>query len=211
MSIPYQVTRFDRPDQASAAYNDGSCEVFAASKSILAAERATLESPNAHTIVHLTEQPVVLTVPVHEGLNLAGGTRLSPEFSALLLALIFFYGASLAELVRAGIQSVSKGQSEAARALGLNESQRLRLIVLPQALKVIIPPLIGIYLSLVKDTSLGIAVGFSDMYRNSLVTINQSGRALQVFIVMMLVYLAISIVFSIILNWYNARAVLVER
>jgi general L-amino acid transport system permease protein len=211
MSVPYQVTRFDRPDQASAAYNDGSCEVFAASKSILAAERATLESPNAHTIVHLTEQPVVLTVPVHEGLNLAGGTRLSPEFSALLLALIFFYGASLAELVRAGIQSVSKGQSEAARALGLNESQRLRLIVLPQALKVIIPPLIGIYLSLVKDTSLGIAVGFSDMYRNSLVTINQSGRALQVFIVMMLVYLAISIVFSIILNWYNARAVLVER
>jgi general L-amino acid transport system permease protein len=148
---------------------------------------------------------------VREGLNLAGGTRLSPEFSALLAALIFFYGASIAELVRAGIQSVSKGQTEAARALGLGESQRLRLVVLPQALKVVIPPLIGDYLSLVKDTSLGLAVGFSDMYRNSIVTINQSGRALQVFVLMMLVYLTISIVFSIILNWYNARVVLVER
>jgi general L-amino acid transport system permease protein len=211
MGVPYKVTRFDRPDQASSAYNEGSCEVFAASKSILAAERATLESPTAHIITHVTEQPVVFTVPVREGLNLAGGTRLSPEFSALLLALIFFYGASLAELVRAGIQSVSKGQSEAARALGLNEGQRLRLIVLPQALKVVIPPLIGLYLSLIKDTSLGLAVGFSDMYRNSIVTINQSGRALQVFILMMLVYLAISMVFSIILNWYNARVVLVER
>jgi general L-amino acid transport system permease protein len=211
IGVPYKVTRFDRPDQASSAYNEGSCEVFAASKAILAAERATLESPTAHIITHVTERPVVLSVPVREGLNLAGGTRLSPEFSALLLALVFFYGASLAELVRAGIQSVSKGQSEAARALGLNEGQRLRLIVLPQALKVVIPPLIGLYLSLIKDTSLGLAVGFSDMYRNSIVTINQSGRALQVFILMMLVYLAISMVFSIILNWYNARVVLVER
>jgi general L-amino acid transport system permease protein len=211
MGVPYKVTRFDRPDQASAAYNEGGCEVMAASKSILAAERATLENPNAHTIVSIREQPVVFSVPVREGLNLAGGTRLSPEFSALLLALIFFYGASLAELVRAGIQSVSKGQTEAARALGLSEGQRLRLVVLPQALKVVIPPLIGDYLSLVKDTSLGLAVGFSDMYRNSIVTINQSGRALQVFVLMMLVYLSISIVFSIILNWYNARNLLVER
>jgi general L-amino acid transport system permease protein len=211
MGVPYSVTRFDRPDQAAAAYDEGLCEVFSATKSILASERATLESPTAHSIVPVTERPVVLSVPVREGLNLAGGTRLSPEFSALLLTLVFFYGASLAELVRAGIQSVSKGQSEAAYALGLNESQRLRLIVLPQALRVVIPPLIGIYLSLIKDTSLGLAVGFSDMYRNSIVTINQSGRALQVFIIMMLVYLAISIVFSIVLNWYNDRNVLRER
>ena len=210
--IPYQITRFDRADQAAAAYGEGSCEVFAAPKSVLAAERVTLENPNAHLIVPVSEKPVVWSVPAFEGLNIAGGTKLTPEFTALLLGLVFFYGGGLAELVRAGIQSVSKGQSEAARALGLSESQRLRLVVLPQSLRVIIPPLIGTYLSLIKDTSLGLALGYSDMYRVSFVTINQSGRALQLVILMMLVYLAISIVFSVILNWYNNNyVVLAER
>ncbi len=210
-NIPYKVTRFARPDQATAAYSEGKCEVFAAPKSVLAAERGTLENPDGHLIVPVGEKPVVWSVPAFEGLNLAGGTRLSPEFSALLFGLVLFYGGGLAELVRAGIQSVSKGQSEAARALGLNESQRLSLVVLPQSLKVIIPPLIGVYLSLIKDTSLGLAIGFADLYRISFVTINQSGRALQMVILMMLVYLAISITFSIVLNWYNSRNVLVER
>lgn len=209
--VPYKITRFNRPDQAAAAYDEAKCEVFAATKSVLAAERVTLENPDAHLIVPIGEKPVVLSVPAFEGLNLAGGTKLSPEFTALLFGLVFFYSGSLAEVVRAGIQSVSKGQTEAAYALGLNESQRLSLVVLPQALKVIIPPLIGTYLSLIKDTSLGIAIGFSDMYRVSQVTINQSGRALQLVILMMVVYLAISVVFSIVLNWYNARNVLVER
>jgi general L-amino acid transport system permease protein len=210
--IPYRVTRFDRSDQAATAYDEGSCEVFSATTSVLASERATLESPASHLIVPVGERPIVMSTPAFEGLNIAGGTKLTPEFTALLVGLVLFYGGSLAELVRAGIQSVSKGQSEAARALGLSESQRLRLVVLPQSLRVIIPPLIGTYLSLIKDTSLGIALGFSDMYRVSQVTINQSGRALQVVILMMLVYLAISIVFSMLLNWYNNNyVVIVER
>ncbi|HIP70419.1 MAG TPA: ABC transporter permease subunit, partial [Anaerolineae bacterium] len=209
--IPYTVRRFDRIDKATAAYNEGECEAFAAAKSILASERSTLENPSAHLIVDVREQPIVWNVPVLEGLNIAGGSRLRPEFTALLIGLTLFYGASLAEIVRAGILSVGKGQSEAARALGLNESQRLRLIVLPQALKVIIPPLIGVYLSLMKDTSLGIAIGFPDMYMVSFTTMNQSGRALQLMVLMMLVYLTISLVFSVILNWYNERAKLVER
>lgn len=210
--LPYKITRFNRADKAAAAYNEGKCEVFVANKSILAAERVTLESPTSHLLVPVSEKPIVWSIPTFEGLNIAGGSKLTPEFSALLIGLVLFYGGGLAELVRAGIQSVSKGQSEAAKALGLNESQRLRLVVLPQSLKVIIPPLIGTYLSLIKDTSLGIALGFSDMYRVSGVTINQSGQALQVVILMMLVYLAISMVFSLLLNWYNNNyIVLVER
>ncbi len=210
--IPYSITRFDRPDQAVAAYGEGKCEVFAASKSVLAAERVTLENPTSHLLVPISETPVVWSVPAFEGLNIAGGSKLSPEFTALLVGLVLFYGGTLAELVRAGIQSVSKGQSEAAQALGLSESQRLTLVVLPQSLKVIIPPLIGTYLSLIKDTSLGLALGFSDMYRISFVTINQTGQALQVVILMMLVYLAISVVFSVLLNWYNAKyVIMVER
>jgi general L-amino acid transport system permease protein len=211
LGIPYEVNRFDRIDQATAAYVDGKCEALVASKPILAAERATLENPNVHLIASVKEQPLVWSVPVLEGLNIAGGSRLKPEFTALLIGLTLFYGASLAEIVRAGIMSVTKGQSEAARALGLNESQRLRLVVLPQALKVIIPPLIGVYLSLMKDTSLGIAIGFPDMYMVSFTTMNQSGRALQLMVLMMLVYLTISLVFSVILNWYNERNKLVER
>ncbi|NKQ34038.1 MAG: ABC transporter permease subunit [Chloroflexi bacterium] len=211
MNIPYKVQRFDRIDQATAAYVEGACEAVAASKSILAAERSTLENPSAHFLVSVKEQPIVWNVPVLEGLNVAGGSKLKPEFTALLIGLTLFYGASLAEIIRAGILSVTKGQSEAARALGLTESQRLRLVVLPQALKVVIPPLIGVYLSLMKDTSLGIAIGFPDMYMVSFTTINQSGRAVQLMVLMMLVYLTISLVFSVILNWYNERAKLVER
>lgn len=211
MGIPYRVQRFARIDQATAAYAEGSCEAIVASKAVLAAERSTLENPNAHAIIDVRERPIVWNVPAFEGLNITGGSRLRPEFLALLIGLTLFYGASLAEIVRAGIQSVTKGQNEAARALGLNDSQRLRLIVLPQALKVIIPPLIGIYLSLMKDTSLGIAIGFPDMYMVSFTTMNQSGRALQLMLLMMLVYLTISLVFSGILNWYNARHTLVER
>ena len=209
--IPYSVKRFDRYDQATEAYNEGTCEAIAAPKSVLAAERSTLENPNGHLVVSVRERPIVWNVPALEGLNIAGGSTLRPEFTALLIGLTLFYGASLAEIVRAGIQSVGKGQNEAARALGLNEGQRLRLVVLPQALKVIIPPLIGVYLSLMKDTSLGIAIGFPDMYMVSFTTMNQSGRALQLMVLMMLVYLTISLVFSLILNWYNERNKMVER
>jgi general L-amino acid transport system permease protein len=211
MGVPYKVHRFDRYSQATADYNEGVCEAIAAPKSVLASERSTLENPNAHMITSVSEKPIVMNLPILEGLNIAGGSVLRPEFTALLIGLTLFYGANMAELVRAGIQSVGKGQNEAARALGLNESQRLQLVVLPQALKVIIPPLIGVYLSLMKDTSLGIALGFPDMYMVSFTIMNQSGRALQLMVLMMLVYLTISLFFSLILNWYNERSKLVER
>ena len=211
MKIPYKIHRSERPEQATEKYAEGTCEAFAASKSILAAERASLENVSSNLIISIKEIPVVWSIPSLEGLNMVGGAKVRPEFTALLMALVLFYGGSLAEIVRAGILSVSKGQSEAARALGLTEGQRLQLVVMPQALRVIIPPLIGIFLSLSKDTSLGFAIGFPDMYAVSYTTMNQSGRILQLFLLMMLVYMTISLVFSVLLNWYNERAKLVER
>ena len=211
MGIPFKINRFDRADQATDAYIGGECELFVASKSVLAAERSLLENSSAHLLIPISEKPIVWNTPHREGSNIAGGSKLYPEFTALLVGLTLFYGASLAEVVRAGIMSVSKGQSEAARALGLNEGQRLRLVVLPQALKVIIPPLIGIYLSLMKDTSLGIAIAFPDMYMVSYTMMNQSGRAVQGIVLLMSVYLVISLVFSVLLNWYNSRNTMVER
>jgi ABC-type amino acid transport system permease subunit len=211
IGVPFNLHRSDRPDQAIADYAEGNCEVFVASKATLAAERSTLENLNSHLIVDIYEAPIVWSNPVRIGLNLVGGTSLTPEFTALLAALVFFYGGTLAEIVRAGIQSVSKGQSEAARALGLTEGQRLQLVVLPQALRVIIPPGIGVFLSLAKDTSVGFAIGYPDMYAVSFTIMNQSGRVLQLFVLMMLMYTLISLGFSVLLNWYNERIKLVER
>lgn len=211
MGIPYDITRSSRPDQATKKYADGKCEAYAAPSAVLAAERSTLENPESHVIIPVKENPIVWSLPERQGLNLVGGSKMKPEFTALLLALVLFYGGTLAEIVRAGIQSVSKGQTEAARALGLTEGQRLQLIVLPQALRVIIPPGIGVALSLAKDTSLGIAIGFPDMYAVAYTTMNQSGRVLQIFILIMLVYALISLAFSLLLNWYNEKIKLVER
>ncbi len=211
MGIPYEIERFVRPDKATAAYAEGKCEVFADNKAVLAAERSTLENPTSHLIIPIKESPIVWSLPIREGLNIVGGASFRPEFTALLLTLVLFYGGTLAEIVRAGIQSVSKGQWEAAQALGLSDGQRLQLVILPQALRVIIPPGIGVFLSLAKDTSVGIAIGFPDMYSVSFTTMNQSGRTLQLFVLMMLIYALISLVFSVLLNWYNERIKLVER
>ncbi|MEM7799574.1 MAG: ABC transporter permease subunit [Chloroflexota bacterium] len=211
LGIPFEVSRSGTPAKATENYVDGDCEMFAAPKSILAAELATLENPSSHVIVPVSENPIVFSIPKFEGFNVIGGFAMTGEFFALFLGLTIFYSGGLAEVVRAGILSVSKGQTEAARALGLNEGQRLNLIVLPQALRVIIPPLISTYLSLMKDTSLGIAVAFPEIYGLSQVLINQSGRALQIIIIIMVVYLSISLFFSAVLNWYNSRIVLVER
>jgi len=211
LNIPYEISRSNRPDQAIKKYEEGDCEIFAASKAVLAAERPTLEDPGSHLVLAVQEKPVVWSIPVREGFNLVGGSKMLPEFIALLIGLVLFYGGSLAEIVRAGILSVTKGQVEAAKALGLNNGQRLQLVIMPQALRVIIPPLVGIFLSLAKDTSLGIAIGFPDMYAIAYTTMNQSGRILQIFIIMMLVYMLISLTFSVILNWYNERVKLVER
>ena len=211
MNVPYKVSRLTRPDQAIKRYEKGSCELFAAPKTVLAAGLAKLKKPTSHLIVSIEENPVLLSVPAREGFNLVGGGKMQPEFVALLIGLVLYNGAKLAEAVRAGILSVDKGQSEAARSLGYSEWQLLQFVVLPQALRVIIPPAIGYFLTLAKDTSLGIAVGFPDMYLIANTTMNQSGRVLQIFILMMLVYMLISLTFSFILNWYNDRIKTVER
>ena len=144
-------------------------------------------------------------------LKIEGGNVLSPEFTALLLGLVVYTGAYIAEVVRAGIQSVPKGQTEAARAQGFTSGQILRLIVLPQALRVIIPPLISQYLNLTKNSSLAIAIGFLDLYAVSQTMLNQSGRVVEVFLMIMAAYLSISLTISGIMNIVNKRMQIVER
>jgi general L-amino acid transport system permease protein len=153
--IPFAIRRYARADQAVEAYSAGECDVAAADGAALAASLGLLDDPASHRLAPLPEYPVVPSVPALEGLNLAGGARLTPEFSALLLCLVFYTGAFIAEIIRAGILSVAPGQSEAARALGLSEAQRLRLVVLPQALRAIIPPITSQYVNLAKSSSLG--------------------------------------------------------
>jgi general L-amino acid transport system permease protein len=155
--------------------------------------------------------PLVLDVPVIEGLRAKGGTILSPEYVALTVGLVIYTGAFIAEVVRAGILAVSKGQTEAARAQGLTEMQILRLIVLPQALRVIIPPLISQYLNLTKNSSLAIGIGFLDLYAVSNTMLNQSGRVVEVFLMIMAAYLSMSLSISLIMNIVNRRIQIVER
>lgn len=155
--------------------------------------------------------PLIFDRPVLQGFNFNGGTTLSPEFFALLLGLTLYTAAFISEVVRGGIQAVNKGQREAARALGLSPAQTLRLVVFPQALRVIIPPLTNQYLNLTKNSSLGIAVGYFDLLNISNTVANQSGRSVQVFAIVMAAYLTISLVTSLIMNVYNQRIRLIER
>jgi len=159
----------------------------------------------------LPEKPLTPDLPFVKGLNLSGGKILSPEFTALTSGLFLYTSAFIGEVVRAGIISVSRGQVEAARALGLNGFQTLRLIVLPQALRVIIPPLTSQYLNLIKNSSLAIAVGFPDMFYVSNTIQNQTGRAVEMISLVMLTYLTFSLITSVFMNWYNQRIKLVER
>jgi general L-amino acid transport system permease protein len=128
-----------------------------------------------------------------------------------LAGLVIYTGAFAAEIVRGGILAISKGQSEAARALGLSEMQRLRLIILPQALRVIIPPMTNQYLNLAKNSSLAVAIGFPDLVAVGKTVMNQSGLAVQVILIFMVSYLILSLTISAFLNWYNRRVALVER
>lgn len=144
-------------------------------------------------------------------LRAEGGTTLSSEFTALLFGLVVYTGAYIAEVVRAGIQAVPKGQTEAARSQGFSGPQILRLIVLPQALRIIIPPLISQYLNLTKNSSLAIAIGFLDVYAVSQTILNQSGRVVEVFLLLMASYLTISLSISLIMNIVNRRMQIVER
>jgi len=154
---------------------------------------------------------VNLVFPVLEGFNYSGGMRLTPEFTALLIGLSIYTAAFIAEVVRAGILSVSKGQREAAQAIGLNNVQVLNLVIFPQALRVIIPPLISQYLNLTKNSSLAFFIGYQEVFSVGKIAINQAGRAIPIFAMVMLVYLALSLFTSFIMNWYNRRIQLVER
>lgn len=157
------------------------------------------------------ESPLKPIFPELAGLNFKGGLRLTPEFSALLFGLVIYTGAFIAEVVRAGIQAVSKGQVEAARSLGLRNSQMLRLIVFPQALRIMIPPITSQYLNLAKNSSLAIAIGFPDLFSIAGTVFNQTGAAIEIIVVMMLSYLSLSLFTSLLMNIYNRRIQLVER
>jgi general L-amino acid transport system permease protein len=136
---------------------------------------------------------------------------LSPEFSALLLGLTFYTGAFIAEIVRGGIQSVARGQWEAARSLGLKPGLIMRLVVFPQALRVIIPPLTSQYLNLTKNTSLAIAIGYPDVYFVASTTFNQTGKAVEVMLLIMLTYLTLSLTISLVMNFLNRMVQIQER
>ncbi len=155
--------------------------------------------------------PATLSIPVLQGFNFTGGVELSPEFVALLLGLVLYTAAFIAEIVRGGIVAVSKGQWEAARALGLPGPRIMRLVILPQALRVIIPPLTSQYLNLTKNSSLAVAIGYPDLVHVSNTTMNQTGRAVEVILVFALVYLTVSLLTSGFMNWYNGRVAIRER
>ena len=155
--------------------------------------------------------PLSFDYPTMGSFSFKGGATLAPEFMALLVALSSYTAAFIAEAVRAGIMAISKGQTEAARALGLRPSSTLRLIVIPQALRVIIPPLTSQYLNLTKNSSLAVAIGYPDFVSTGGTTLNQTGQAIEIVVLWMAVYLFLSLVTSAFMNWFNARARLVER
>ena len=159
----------------------------------------------------LPAPPLALDRPELKGLNFKGGLRLTPEFAALLFGVVVYTGAFIAEIVRAGIQAVSRGQVEAARALALTSGQTLRLVVFPQALRVIIPPLTSQYLNLAKNSSLAIAIGFPDLFSVAGTVFNQTGTAIEIVFLLMVSYLSMSLFTSLVLNIYNTRVRLVER
>jgi len=159
----------------------------------------------------LPGQPFSMGVPQLEGLRIEGGTRLSPEFVGILLGLVIYTAAFLADIVRAGILAIPYGQREAALAAGLTRTQMLRLVILPQALRVIIPPTTNQYLNLAKNSSLAIGVGYPDLYAISQTIFNQSGQAVQVIAMMMATYLLLSLLISVVMNALNDRLKIAER
>lgn len=154
--------------------------------------------------------PTEMNTPQLSGFNFKGGMTVSPEFAALLLGLVLYTSAFVAEVVRAGIQSVSKGQTEAAMSIGLRPNLVLTLIVLPQAMRVIIPPLISQMLNLTKNSSLAVAIGYPDFVSVANTTINQTGQAVEGVALIMAVYLIFSLSTSLFMNWYNKKVALVE-
>jgi general L-amino acid transport system permease protein len=155
--------------------------------------------------------PMTFDLPVRGRFNFSGGLALSTSFTALLLGLVLYTAGFIAEVVRGGIQAVRHGQVEAARALGLSEGDTLRLIVFPQAMRVIVPPLTSQYLNLTKNSSLAIAVGYPDLFKVGETMANQTGQPVAVITLVMATYLAISLVTSVLMNLYNRRVQVLER
>ena len=154
--------------------------------------------------------PITFEEPELGKFNLTGGLEFTPEFAALTLGLALYTAAFIAEIIRGGIEAVSKGQLEAARAIGLGEGQTLRLVVLPQALRIIIPPLTSQYLSLIKNSSLALAIGYADVFNVSRTVSEQTGQPVAVILIVMAIYLAISLITSVLMNIYN-RFVQIEQ
>ncbi|MDE3270357.1 MAG: ABC transporter permease subunit [Pseudomonadota bacterium] len=155
--------------------------------------------------------PTALDVPMLGGFNFSGGVNLSPEFVALLLGLVLYTGAFNAEIVRAGIEAVKKGQKEAATSLGLSRMQVLRLVVLPQAMRVIVPPMTSQMLNLTKNSSLAVAIGYPDLVNVANTSMNQTGQAVECIALILVIYLSFSLLTSAFMNWYNHATRLVGR
>lgn len=155
--------------------------------------------------------PRALDLPEVTAFNVAGGLGVTPEFLALLVGLATFTGAYIAEIVRSGILAVPHGQTEAAAAVGLSRRQILRLVVLPQALRVIVPPLTSQFLNLTKNSSLAVAIGYPDLVSIANTAINQNGQALECVLIIMIVYLALNLLTALAMGYYNRRVALVER
>ncbi len=157
-------------------------------------------------------QPVGWDIPELKGFNFRGGITVIPELMALLFGLTFYTASYIAENVRSGIEAVSKGQQEAAGALGLSNGQTMKLVMIPQAMRIVIPPLATNYMNLIKNSSLGIAAGYPDLVNVFMgTTLNQTGQAVEIVFMTMGVYLAMNLLVALFMNWFNARMALVER
>ena len=162
----------------------------------------------AATITVADPASMSIDIPAKKGFNFVGGLTLSPEFTAMLIGLTIYTSAFIAEIVRAGILSISKGQVESSFALGLTKGQTLRLVILPQAFRVMIPPTTSQYLNLTKNSSLAVAIGYPDLVNVGNTTINQTGQSVEVIMLFMAVYLSISLAISLFMNWYNKKIAL---
>jgi general L-amino acid transport system permease protein len=155
--------------------------------------------------------PTLMDIPERTTLNLVGGGSVTPEFLTVLIGLTIYTASYIAEIVRSGIQSVPFGQHEASAALGLSRGQEIRLVQLPQALRVIIPPMTSQYLNLTKNSSLAVAVGYPDLVSIATTSLNQTGRAIECISIVMLCYLTLSLLTAAIMNFYNRKAAIRER
>ena len=155
--------------------------------------------------------PTALDVPAFTRFTFRGGSSITPEFLSLLAGLVLYTAAFIAENVRGGIQAVPRGQSEAAAALGLRRGTALRLVILPQALRIVIPPTTNQYLNLAKNSSLAVAIGYPDLVAVTNTSLNQNGQAIECIAIMMGVYLTISLSISVVMNVYDHTVALVER